>query len=137
MKKKQVTNLVQLTEKQIYMISRALENWSRPTRLVTAQELKTLKEKLASPICAIDGEAVLADEGHFAPSCKTIPWPRFFRHLKKRFGLGQLSIRLQTHERFLELIDAGTLMPGRMMQRRLWEIYALDVGKTREEALDE
>lgn len=137
MKKKQISCWMRLTEKQIYILTRALENWARPVRLVSAQEVNTLKEKLATPILAVDGEAVLADEGHFGPSCKEIPWPRFFRYCKKHFGLTQLAIRLQTHERFLELIEQRTMIPGRTLQRRLWEIYSLEVGKTLEETLDE
>ncbi len=137
MKKKKFASWIKLTEKEIYILTRALENWPRPKRLVSAQEVNTLKDKLATPILAVDGEAVLADEGRFGPQCKTIPWPRFFWYYKKTVGLAQLSIRLRTYENILKLIDDGTLMPGRTLQRRLWEIYSLDVGKTLEETLDE
>ncbi len=135
--KKKFASWIKLSEKEIYILTRALENWARPVRLVSAQEVNTLKDKLATPILAVDGEAVLADEGRFGPQCKVIPWPRFFRYYKKTVGLAQLSIRLRTHENILKLIDDGTLLPGRTLQRRLWEIYSLDVGKTLEETLDE
>lgn len=137
MKKKKVENWVKLTEKEIYILTRALENWARPVRLVSAQQVNTLKEKLATPILAVENEAVLSDEGHFGPLCKEIPWRPFFRYFKKRIGLAQLAIRLQTHENILKLIDSETLLPGGTLQRRLWEIYALDTHRTMEEALNE
>ena len=137
MKKKKFASWIKLSEKEIYILSRALENWARPVRLVSAQEVNTLRDKLATPILAAEGEVILADEGRFGPSCKAIPWAPFFRYYKKTIGLTQLSIRLRTHENFLKLIDEGTLMPGQTLQRRLWEIYSLDVGKTLEETLDE
>lgn len=138
MKKKKFKCWLKLSEKEIYMLARALENWERPERLVSAQEVRVLREKLETPIKAAEGElAILPDDGKFGPASKVIPLYLFFCYAKKHFGFTQMAIRLQTHERFLELIDAGTLMPGRMMQRRLWEIYALDTGKTMEEALDE
>ena len=137
MKKKNVSSWIKLTEKEIYILTRALENWARPVRLVSAQEVNTLKEKLATPILAVDGEAVLADEGRFGPQCKTIPWPRYFNYLKKKHDLAQLAIRLLTDERILRLVENGTMIPGKTMQTRLWEIYALETHKTKEESLDE
>ncbi len=137
MKKKKFASWIKLTEKEIYILTRALENWARPVRLVSAQEVNTLKDKLATPILAVDGEAVLADEGRFGPQCKTIPWPRYFNYLKRKYDLAQLAIRLQTHERILELVESGTILPGKVMQTRLWEIYALETHKTKEEVLDE
>ncbi len=137
MKKKKFASWIKLSEKEIYILTRALENWARPVRLVSAQEVNTLKDKLATPILAVDGEAVLADEGRFGPQCKTIPWPRYFNYLKRKYDLAQLAIRLQTHERTLELVESGTMLPGKVMQTRLWEIYALETHKTKEEVLDE